>query len=123
MFQDMMDRIEDDSIRYLYFLRIETGNIPLPYPETDDEDDDVTKQPEPEPQQAAIAAQREQARNEVMDLTRNIQKKKDRELAALQFAGGETSTTVQTVSNTVKVGRNEPCPCGSGRKYKKCHGA
>jgi preprotein translocase subunit SecA len=21
-----------------------------------------------------------------------------------------------------KVGRNEPCPCGSGRKYKKCHG-
>jgi hypothetical protein len=22
-----------------------------------------------------------------------------------------------------KVGRNEPCPCGSGRKYKQCHGA
>jgi len=22
-----------------------------------------------------------------------------------------------------KVGRNEPCPCGSGQKYKKCHGA
>jgi len=21
-----------------------------------------------------------------------------------------------------KVGRNEPCPCGSGRKYKNCHG-
>jgi preprotein translocase subunit SecA len=21
------------------------------------------------------------------------------------------------------VGRNEPCPCGSGKKYKKCHGA
>ncbi|RMH48166.1 MAG: hypothetical protein D6686_11190, partial [Alphaproteobacteria bacterium] len=21
-----------------------------------------------------------------------------------------------------KVGRNEPCPCGSGRKYKACHG-
>jgi uncharacterized protein YecA (UPF0149 family) len=21
-----------------------------------------------------------------------------------------------------KVGRNDPCPCGSGRKYKKCHG-
>ena len=21
-----------------------------------------------------------------------------------------------------KVGRNEPCPCGSGKKYKKCHG-
>jgi uncharacterized protein YecA (UPF0149 family) len=22
----------------------------------------------------------------------------------------------------VKVGRNDPCPCGSGKKYKKCHG-
>jgi len=22
-----------------------------------------------------------------------------------------------------KVGRNAPCPCGSGRKYKRCHGA
>ncbi|MBN2557856.1 MAG: preprotein translocase subunit SecA [Clostridia bacterium] len=25
--------------------------------------------------------------------------------------------------STVKVGRNDPCPCGSGKKYKKCHGA
>ena len=22
-----------------------------------------------------------------------------------------------------KVGRNDPCPCGSGKKYKKCHGS
>jgi preprotein translocase subunit SecA len=29
----------------------------------------------------------------------------------------------QTVRNEDKVGRNEPCPCGSGLKYKKCHGA
>ena len=30
----------------------------------------------------------------------------------------------QTVKRTVeKVGRNEPCPCGSGKKYKKCHGS
>lgn len=27
-----------------------------------------------------------------------------------------------TVRNTVKVGRNDPCPCGSGKKYKNCHG-
>jgi len=27
-----------------------------------------------------------------------------------------------TVVATAKVGRNEPCPCGSGKKYKKCHG-
>jgi preprotein translocase subunit SecA len=25
--------------------------------------------------------------------------------------------------DTPKVGRNDPCPCGSGKKYKNCHGA
>ncbi|MDD6193950.1 MAG: SEC-C metal-binding domain-containing protein [Lachnospiraceae bacterium] len=29
---------------------------------------------------------------------------------------------LHTVRNTVKVGRNDPCPCGSGRKYKQCCG-
>lgn len=28
----------------------------------------------------------------------------------------------RTVRNENKVGRNDPCPCGSGKKYKKCHG-
>lgn len=27
------------------------------------------------------------------------------------------------VSRVTKIGRNDPCPCGSGKKYKKCHGA
>ena len=26
------------------------------------------------------------------------------------------------ISAGVKVGRNDPCPCGSGKKYKACHG-
>ena len=39
-----------------------------------------------------------------------------------------SSADGQAVGRTVvregrKVGRNEPCPCGSGKKYKKCHGA
>lgn len=29
----------------------------------------------------------------------------------------------QPIINKEKVGRNDPCPCGSGKKYKKCHGA
>ena len=35
--------------------------------------------------------------------------------------GGGVQTTVKR--NTEKVGRNQPCPCGSGKKYKKCCGA
>ena len=30
---------------------------------------------------------------------------------------------VQPITSEKKIGRNEPCPCGSGKKYKKCHGA
>jgi preprotein translocase subunit SecA len=37
---------------------------------------------------------------------------------------GEEPATSQTVQRAEdKVGRNDPCPCGSGKKYKKCHGA
>jgi preprotein translocase subunit SecA len=46
------------------------------------------------------------------------------------FEGKETSQSanepaVQIIDGdtTPKVGRNDPCPCGSGKKYKKCHGA
>jgi preprotein translocase subunit SecA len=28
----------------------------------------------------------------------------------------------QAVAAMPKVGRNDPCPCGSGKKYKQCHG-
>jgi hypothetical protein len=42
--------------------------------------------------------------------------------------GGSTTTSTQPVQVQQrvvydKVGRNDPCPCGSGKKYKKCHGA
>jgi len=40
------------------------------------------------------------------------------------FLSGGGSSMPQTVRRKEqKVGRNEPCPCGSGKKYKKCHGA
>jgi preprotein translocase subunit SecA len=43
---------------------------------------------------------------------------------------GEVETTVdertlsvqQKVAAGGRVGRNDPCPCGSGKKYKQCHG-
>ena len=43
----------------------------------------------------------------------------------LMSHGGATvqAQPVQIKRDAPKVGRNEPCPCGSGKKYKKCHGA
>ena len=37
-------------------------------------------------------------------------------------AEAETETSQPYVRETPKVGRNDPCPCGSGKKYKRCHG-
>jgi preprotein translocase subunit SecA len=34
----------------------------------------------------------------------------------------DTSTVKPSASDVPRVGRNEPCPCGSGKKYKHCHG-
>jgi preprotein translocase subunit SecA len=37
--------------------------------------------------------------------------------------GDGEATPVRTVQRAgEKIGRNDPCPCGSGKKYKKCHG-
>ena len=35
---------------------------------------------------------------------------------------GEQPKVQQVIREGEKVGRNDPCPCGSGKKYKKCHG-
>ena len=138
LFQDMMDRIEDETIRYLFFLQVTTGPPPgesgngggpgglperhkpvLPFSDEDEEDDE-----DEDSEEALVSASSEErraAQSNVENFTRNIQRKKDKEMAALQFAGGSDATTEkkQAVSDK-KAGRNDPCPCGSGKKYKKC---
>jgi preprotein translocase subunit SecA len=46
-------------------------------------------------------------------------------VTAGEIGGGATAvaTKQRVASDWDKVGRNDPCPCGSGKKYKKCHGA
>jgi len=49
----------------------------------------------------------------------------DPELAAAELAGGDVALAERPqtfVRRGQKVGRNDPCPCGSGKKYKHCHG-
>jgi preprotein translocase subunit SecA len=127
LFQDMMDRIEDETIRYLYFLQLAEGSRPaLPFPDDEEEDDDDSQGERDESAEASAAAQQQRAmaQTSIQDFTRNIQRKKEKELAELQFAGGDGSSNgqQQPVLKGDKVGRNDPCPCGSGKKYKKCHG-
>ncbi|MGT3005182.1 preprotein translocase subunit SecA [Pasteurella multocida] len=56
---------------------------------------------------------------EVEQAERQRQEMAKRETASMQYNADEDSGE----ENTRRVGRNEPCPCGSGKKYKHCHGS
>jgi preprotein translocase subunit SecA len=84
MFAALMDRIEDETLRYLFLMRT------------------------PDEEEAAI---------------REYQRRKRREQQEMRMMGSGASEKPQQVIRREKVGRNDPCPCGSGKKYKKCHGA
>jgi preprotein translocase subunit SecA len=56
------------------------------------------------------------------DLEEAFMRRKRRELEQARMAGaGDAQPVQQVVRGQEKVGRNDPCPCGSGKKYKKCH--
>jgi preprotein translocase subunit SecA len=53
-------------------------------------------------------------------------RKKARQQQRVAAAGSASTATTQAPARplpTARAGRNDPCPCGSGKKYKKCHGA
>ncbi len=121
IFEAMMDRIEDDTVKSLFFLQIEAVSAITENPEGETWDED---EEEDEERPQFTEAQRLAAQSTVQDFTRNIERKKEKEMAALQFVGGDgSSSQAQPVNKGDKVGRNDPCPCGSGKKYKKCHGS
>ena len=97
LFTDMLDRVRDDVIRVLMTVRIQS------------------------PEQVEQAEQ-EAAQSHMQNVTYQ-HSDYDEEQAAAQSSNEETSAGGVTVRNVLpKVGRNEPCPCGSGKKYKACHG-
>jgi preprotein translocase subunit SecA len=58
------------------------------------------------------------------DQGEEIERRQRRQIANLSFvgAGDAAAKPAEPVHVGAKVGRNDPCPCGSGKKYKKCHG-
>jgi preprotein translocase subunit SecA len=127
LFESMMDRIEDETVRLLFFLQIaqdpgQGGRPQLPF---NVDEDGYEGEDEQEQSPADAQQQRSIAQTSIEDFTRNIQRKKEKELAELQMVGGDGTAngSNKQVIKGDKVGRNDPCPCGSGKKYKKCHGA
>src|SRR5258705_131992 len=57
-------------------------------------------------------------------VAREIERRQQRQQKDLQYQTGPAQAEPpKPVKGGAKVGRNDPCPCGSGKKYKKCHGA
>jgi preprotein translocase subunit SecA len=84
LFEDLMNRIDEDSLRFLFLLQ------PIEEKKMDEQ----------------------------------IERKQKRQDMILSQVGGDGESGAHQVKRDApKVGRNDPCPCGSGKKYKKCHGA
>ena len=75
---------------------------------------------------------KESVQNEILRMVPTIgagafikEEEKAREVVknAVLIGGGENESSAQEPIHSEKIGRNDPCPCGSGKKYKKCHGA
>jgi len=125
MFEAMMRRFQEETVRYLYLMQI------LERPEMART---IGSEQGPDAGVAVITAgsggdgdgtRRPRAlATSVDEVEEAFQRKKRRELEQASMAGaGDLQPVQQVVRNAAKIGRNDPCPCGSGKKYKKCCGA
>jgi preprotein translocase subunit SecA len=123
MFEAMMQRSQEETVRYLYLMQIlerpSEGGAPRPVSAGPDADT-------PAPQMGGDGNGRKprQVVTSVDEIEEAFQRRKRRELDQARMAGsGDLQKVQQVVRGAAKVGRNDPCPCGSGNKYKKCCGA
>jgi len=131
MFEAMMLKFQEDTVRYLFRMQI-LGPDGQPVDAAPRPNRVVPKAPpvasssQPLTLDAApreIGVSTRQPSTTIDALEKEFQRKKIRELEAASRAGaGEAAAPAQRRTGE-KVGRNDPCPCGSGKKYKKCHGA
>jgi preprotein translocase subunit SecA len=116
MFESMMQRFQEDTARYLFHMQImEAPSAPPAMAAGDGGSEEGSA--------VAPAPSRRRASTSVDDIEAQFQRRKKKELEQARLAGGNgSSAPQQVVRGEAKVGRNDPCPCGSGKKYKKCHG-
>jgi preprotein translocase subunit SecA len=126
MFEAMMQRFQEETTRYLYLMQI------LERPSGDFVAGGQPQAPAGEGAEGGVLVGRNggdgrrprPVATSVDELEEAFQRKKKRELEQARMAGsGEYQPVQQVVRSGNKVGRNDPCPCGSGKKYKKCCGA
>ena len=147
MFEGMMMRFQEDTARHLFRMQI-IGPDGTPIESADQlahaqaevaaiaaqtqaqQELGATTPPLPALQNGSAAARQpapvsDRAPSTTIDaLEREFQKKKQRELAQARSVSSATAEANGNAPRRTgeKLGRNDPCFCGSGKKYKKCHG-
>ena len=122
MFEAMMERFEEETVRYLYLMQvIEAPSRPVAQHAISSGDFDGSNGQDASA--FSTGRKRNRATTSMDDMEEAFQRRKRRELEQARMAGAGEAGTVQQVVRGDKVGRNDPCPCGSGKKYKKCCGA
>jgi preprotein translocase subunit SecA len=124
LFEDMMARIDNETIRYLFHIQVQQNEQPQGGP--------GQAPPPPQPMRpradAAVASAAARASEpppqRLPAFAREMERKQERQQKELQYQTGPAQAEApKPVRAGAKIGRNDPCPCGSGKKYKKCHGA
>jgi preprotein translocase subunit SecA len=115
LFQDMKARIDEETVRYLWLLRpVSADQAPARRPAARRAAPVVLS--EPGDRMPAFAGARAAAGSGALAAAAAVSRKPAR-------VGGDDAGVRTVRREEPKVGRNDPCPCGSGKKYKKCHGA
>jgi preprotein translocase subunit SecA len=122
MFEAMMQRSQEETVRYLYLMQIlerpSEGGPPRPGAPPQ------LNAPPPQMGEDGNGRKPRHVATSVDEIEEAFQRKKRRELDQARMAGsGDLQAVQQVVRGAAKVGRNDPCPCGSGKKHKKCCGA
>ena len=127
LFEDMMARIDNETVRYLYHVQIQQQEPPTqPVSQPVEPKGPARSRAGVVAAAASAAARIEEAPapQRLPDFARSLERKQERQQRDLQYQTGPAQAEApKPVRTGAKVGRNDPCPCGSGKKYKKCHGA
>jgi preprotein translocase subunit SecA len=128
MFEGMMRRFQEDTSRYLYLMQIIRRDEGPAGGGPQDQDQLGPAGTPVIPSRGATDGNGHRppqgVTTSVDDLEEAFQRRKRRELEQARMAGaGDRQPVQQVVRSGEKIGRNDPCPCGSGKKYKKCCGA
>ncbi len=130
MFEEMMQRFQEETVRYLYLMQIMERPADAPPRPIASGSPDGAGQGSDVGAPSVITGGRggngrppRQVATSMDEIEMAFQRKKKKELEQARMAGAGDMQVQQIVRSGEKVGRNDPCPCGSGKKYKKCCGA